>query len=82
MIDPQTDFRKGNAMDKRRRMHDGIVGLLITLGVALGYWIAPAWLLLPGVIGVLMVQSWATGFCPVYYTLDRLGFGEETPASV
>jgi hypothetical protein len=23
-----------------------------------------------------MIQSWFTGFCPVYYTLDKLGLGE------
>ncbi|HUO86812.1 MAG TPA: DUF2892 domain-containing protein [Thermoanaerobaculia bacterium] len=59
-------------METKRRIHDGIVGLLITVGVALGYWLAPAWLILPGVVGLLLVQSYFTGFCPVYYTLDRL----------
>lgn len=63
-------------MNAKRRLHDGIVGLIITVGVALGYWVTPAWLLLPGVVGLLMFQSWVTGFCPVYYTLDRLGVGE------
>lgn len=63
-------------MTSKRRIHDGIVGLVITAGVALGYWLSPAWLVVPGVVGVLMVQSWFTGFCPVYYTLDRLGVRE------
>lgn len=68
-------------METRRRLHDGIVGLVITLGVALGYWVAPGWLLLPGVVGLLMVQSYFTGFCPVYYTLDRLKLAERASAS-
>lgn len=63
-------------MFTRRRIHDGIVGVLVTLGVALGYWVAPVWLLLPAAIGVLLIQSTFTGFCPVYYTLDRLDVGE------
>lgn len=63
-------------MNTKRRVHDGIVGALITLGVALGYWMAPVWLLLPGVVGILMIQSAFTGFCPVYFTLDRLRVGE------
>lgn len=63
-------------MERRRRIHDGIVGAIITAGVALGYWVAPAWLLLPGIVGLLMVQSLFTGFCPVYFTLDRLGVTE------
>lgn len=37
---------------------------------------SPAWLLLPGIVGLLMVQSAFTGFCPVYYTLDRLNVSE------
>jgi hypothetical protein len=69
-------------MDQRRRIHDGIVGAVITVGVALGYWVAPAWLLVPGIVGVLMVQSLFTGFCPVYYTLDRLGIAEKAATPV
>ena len=59
----------------KRNMHDGIVGAVITVGVLLGYYVAPIWLLLPGIIGVTLIQSAFTGFCPVYYTLDKL----ETP---
>jgi hypothetical protein len=34
----------------------------------------------PGIVGLLMIQSWVTGFCPVYWTLDRLGMKEQAPA--
>jgi hypothetical protein len=68
-------------MEKTRRVHDGIVGVVISLGVALGYWVAPAWLLLPGVVGLLMVQSYFTGFCPVYFTLERLNLTPKAPAT-
>lgn len=68
-------------METKRRIHDGIVGLLVAVGVALGYWVAPAWLILPGVVGLLMVQSYFTGFCPVYYTLDRLKISQRAPAT-
>jgi len=63
-------------MNAKRRLHDGIVGIIITAGVALGVWVAPVWLWIPGIVGILMIQSWITGFCPVYYTLDKLGVGE------
>lgn len=66
-------------MHKKRRVHDAIVGAAITLGVALAFSVSPLWLLLPGIIGVLMIQSGFTGFCPVYYTLDKLGVGDEAP---
>ena len=55
----------------KRRIHDGIVGVLITLGVLLGYYVNPLWLLLPGILSVTMVQSALTGFCPVYFVLDK-----------
>lgn len=69
-------------MRNKRQIHDGIVGVIITVGVALGYWVSPLWLILPGVIGVTLIQSAFTGFCPVYYTLDRLDRGDRSPQAV
>jgi hypothetical protein len=57
-------------------MHDGILGALVAGGVALGIWVSPAWLWLPGILGLALVQSAFTGFCPLYYTLDRLNVSE------
>lgn len=68
-------------MGNRRRIHDGIVGALITAGVAAGYLLNPIWLALPGAIGLLMIQSWVTGFCPVYFILDMLGVKERSAAA-
>ncbi len=59
-------------MNQKRRMHDAIVGIVVTAGVALGYYVSAHWLILPAVIGVTLVQSGFTGFCPVYFLLDRL----------
>lgn len=58
-------------MRKKRKIHDGIAGGVITLGVLLGAFVSPAWLWIPGVLGVTLLQSGFTGFCPVYYVLDR-----------
>lgn len=69
-------------MSDKRRIHDGIVGVIITAGVALGHWVSPLWLILPGVIGLTLIQSWFTGFCPVYYTLDKLDRTERSPQTV
>ena len=60
----------------KRKIHDGIVGLLVTGGVALSYWVSTVWLVIPGVVGLLLIQSAFSGFCPVYYTLDKLHIGE------
>ena len=58
-------------MNQKRRLHDGIVGAVVTAGVALGYYGDPLWLLVPGVLGVTLIQSGLTGFCPLYFVLDR-----------
>lgn len=58
-------------MNQKRRLHDAIVGVVVTAGVALGYYVDPVWLLVPGAIGVVLIQSGVTGFCPVYFILDR-----------
>ena len=58
-------------MNKKRRIHDGIAGGVIATGVALGYWGSPLWLLVPGILGLILLQSAFTGFCPVYFILDK-----------
>ena len=64
-------------MNKKRRIHDGIVGAVITSGVLLGYDGTLLWLLVPGLLGITYLQSAFTGFCPLYYTLDRFGIEEK-----
>lgn len=60
-------------MNTKRRIHDGIAGGVIAAGTALGYWIDPLWLLVPGLLGLTLLQSGFSGFCPVYFVLDRIG---------
>ncbi len=58
-------------MNTKRRLHDGIAGAVMTAGVGLGYWIDTLWLLVPGVLDVTLLQSAFTGFCPVYFLLEK-----------
>ena len=58
-------------MHGNRRLHDGIVGVVVAGGAALGYYVDPMWLLVPGILGVVLIQSGLTGFCPLYFILDR-----------
>ncbi len=59
-------------MGQHTRMHDGIAGALILIGALLAAFVHPYWLLVPGAVGALMLQSAFTGFCPVYFALDKL----------
>ena len=43
-------------MNTKRRIHDGIAGAVVTIWVALGQWSNPLWLLVPGLLGVTLVQ--------------------------
>ena len=58
-------------MNTKRRIHDGIAGALIVTGVALGTYVNSSWNMLPAILGLLLFQSAFTGFCPVYFILDR-----------
>ncbi len=60
-------------MNTKRKLHDGIVGAVLTAGSALGYWVDPMWMLVPGLLGVVLLQSGLTGFCPLYFIRDKTG---------
>ncbi len=60
-------------MNVKRRIHDSIAGTIVATGVAAGYFSHPLWLLVPALLGLTLLQSAFTGFCPVYYALDRIG---------
>lgn len=60
------------SMQSKIKVHDGIVGLIILASIVLGLKADPAWFYVAGVIGALMVSSAFTGFCPVYFVLNKL----------
>jgi len=49
-------------------------GTMILLSLVLGYYVSPYWLLLAGFVGVNLLQSSFTGFCPLAIILKKLGF--------
>jgi hypothetical protein len=51
-----------------------IAGSVVLLGVALTHWVSPWWLLLPTFVGVNLIQSAFTGFCPPTLVLRKLGW--------
>jgi hypothetical protein len=42
-----------------------IAGLFILASLALGWWVHPAWYLFTAFVGVNLIQSSLTGFCPL-----------------
>lgn len=59
-------------------IHDGIVGAIYLLSIILAVSVNIQWLYLAGIVAVLQIMSLFTGFCPVYYILDRVMSDTET----
>jgi hypothetical protein len=48
-------------------------GLMVLLSVALGYYLSPYWYWLTVFVGLNLLQSSFTGFCPAAIVLKKLG---------
>ncbi len=51
-----------------------MAGSMVLLSVALVYFVSPWWLLLTCFVGVNLIQSAFTGFCPPSLVLNKLGW--------
>ncbi len=51
-----------------------LAGLMILISVALTHFVSPWWLLFTGFIGLNLIQSAFTGFCPPTLILEKLGW--------
>ncbi|HXF24421.1 MAG TPA: DUF2892 domain-containing protein [Gemmatimonadaceae bacterium] len=54
-------------------------GTFIIASLALGYWVHPAWFLFTAFVGVNLLQSSFTGFCPLERMLGWGGLAGCTP---
>ena len=50
-----------------------LAGTLVLASVTLAHFVSPWWLLLAGFVGVNLIQSTLTGFCPAEIILRQLG---------
>ena len=48
-------------------------GIVVLIGLGLGYFISPWWFLLPAFAGLNMLQAAFTGFCPAAMVFKALG---------
>jgi len=51
-----------------------LAGTVVLIGVTLAHFVSPWWLLLPVFVGLNLIQSVFTGFCPPSLVLRRLGW--------
>jgi Protein of unknown function (DUF2892) len=50
-----------------------IAGAFVLLSLALGHWVHPGWYLFTAFVGLNLLQSAFTRWCPMMWLLDRLG---------
>ena len=55
-----------------------LAGTLVLASISLAHWVDERWLLLTAFVGVNLIQSAFTGFCPAEMILRRLGVGKGT----
>ncbi|MEH6409189.1 MAG: DUF2892 domain-containing protein [Hyphomonas sp.] len=48
-------------------------GIVVLIGLGLGYFVSPWWFLLPAFAGLNMLQAAFTGFCPAAMVFKALG---------
>ena len=65
-------------MEQRIRI---LAGTIVLIGVVLAHYIRPWWLLLPTFVGVNLVQSALTGFCPAELILGKIFREPASPRS-
>lgn len=51
----------------------GIAGFFVILSVALGHWVNPWWFAFTAFVGLNLLQSAFTGWCPMIAILKRAG---------
>jgi hypothetical protein len=54
-----------------------LAGTLVLLSVALTLLVSPYWLILTGFVGLNLIQSAFTGFCPAEIILKSLSTGKK-----
>lgn len=57
----------------------GIAGTFIVLSLVLGHWVHPGFYLFTAFVGLNLLQSAFTGWCPMMALLRWLGLPEATP---
>jgi hypothetical protein len=70
LIGEPVNLRIGMTID---RIVLAFTGTMVLLSLLLGLLVSPYWLLLTGFVGLNLLQSAFTGFCPLAILLKKLG---------
>ncbi|MGE0407367.1 MAG: DUF2892 domain-containing protein [Candidatus Korobacteraceae bacterium] len=55
-----------------------IAGIFVLVSLALGYWVSPWWFLFTAFVGLNLMQSGLTNWCPMMTFLRKAGVGAHT----
>ncbi len=58
-----------------------VAGGLILASIALGYWVHPGWFLFTAFVGLNLLQSAFSHWCPMMWILRKLGLRGEQAAA-
>ena len=50
-----------------------MAGIVVLITLALGYWVSPYWYLFTAFVGLNLLQSGVTNWCPLMSILAKLG---------
>lgn len=53
-----------------------VAGIFVLASLALGWWVHPYWFFFTAFVGVNLIQSAFTGFCPAEKILKKMGLKE------
>ena len=56
-----------------------VAGAFVLVSVALGYWVHAGWFFLAAFVGVNLLQSAFTHWCPMMWILGKLGLKNRKP---
>ncbi len=54
-----------------------LAGTMVLISISLAHWVSEWWLLLAAFVGLNLIQSSFTGFCPAENIVRKLGVGKE-----
>lgn len=57
-----------------------LAGTMVLISISLAHFVSQWWLLLGVFVGVNLIQSALTGFCPAEIVFRKLGIGKDGPS--